>query len=60
MTVPVLDAFCDIFFYLAPFLLVLGVGGFLSDYVLDRCPRVCAWLEKVLDVDLTGGFDDDD
>lgn len=45
--------------YLAPFSVMLAVAGFLSDYVLPRCPRLCAWLSKVLDVDLLGGNDDE-
>ena len=46
--------------FLAPFFGLLGVGCFISDWLLPRCPRVCTWLERVLDIDLERGFDDDD
>ena len=40
--------------YLAPFLLLLSLGGFLADRVLPHCPRVLKFLERVLQVDLGG------
>lgn len=43
-----------IFLYLAPFLLLLSLGGYLSDHVPPRCPRVLKFLERVLQVDLGG------
>ena len=44
-----------IFLYLAPFLLLLCLGGYLADHVLPRCPRLLKFLERVLQVDLGGG-----
>mgnify|MGYP006916227409 CR=1 FL=1 len=44
-----------IFLYLAPFLLLLSLCGFLADHVLPRCPRLLKFLERVLQVDLGGG-----
>ena len=44
---------------LGPLFGVLTVCTFLSDYVLPRCPRLLHFLERVFDVDLEGGYDDE-
>ena len=40
--------------YVCPFLLLLVLGGALADYVLPRCPRLLKFLERILQVDLSG------
>ena len=34
--------------YLGPFFLALVIGGFFSDYVLPRCPRLLHLLKRLL------------
>ena len=47
-----IDGLIVVGIYVLPFLAILCVGGFFSDYVLPRCPRLIRFLERVLDVDL--------
>lgn len=42
--------------YLGPFFLALAIGGFFTDYILPRCPRLLRLLERLLQIDL--GSDD--
>ena len=35
--------------YLVPFLLLLGVGGVIAEYVLPRIPFISRWLESLPD-----------
>ena len=45
--------------YLLPLFVVLLVCGVLADYVLPHCPRLIRFMERVFDVDLEGGYEDD-
>lgn len=36
----------------APFFILLGIGCFLADWLLPRCPRLIHFLEKVTGIDL--------
>lgn len=45
--------------YLLPLFAVLLVCGVLADYVLPHCPRLIRFMERVFDVDLEGGYEDD-
>ena len=45
---------------LAPFFLTLGVGGFLFETALDRCPGFCRFVEHLFDVDLSGDSMEED
>lgn len=45
---------------LAPFFLILGVGGFIFEKALDRFPRFCYFLERIFDVDLGSGYYEED
>ena len=40
--------------YISPFLLLLGLCGYLADYVLPRYPRLLRFFERLFDVDLGG------
>ncbi len=40
-------------------LVVLTGCGLLADFVLPRCPRLTRSLERLLDVDLKGGYEDE-
>ena len=46
--------------YLGPLLLVLGIGGVISDVILPRCPRLLRLLERCLHVDLGGNDYEED
>ena len=44
---------------LLPFLLALVIGGFLFEMAFDRFPGFCHFLERVFDVDLDSGYDEE-
>lgn len=45
--------------YLGPLFGALAACGLLSDYVMPHCPRLLHFIERILDIDLEGGFDDE-
>lgn len=37
--------------YMVPFMLLLGIGGLIADYVLPHIPIVNRWLDSLPDYD---------
>lgn len=45
--------------YLGPLFGALLLCRLLADYVMPHFPRLLHFIERILDIDLEGGFDDE-
>lgn len=59
MTYDMIDAALVFLIYFVPFCLLLCIGGFFADYVLPRCPKLEAFLFRMMGVDPDELYEED-
>lgn len=47
MSYDTVDCLLMFLIYVVPFMLLLGIGGFIADYIIPRIPFLNRWLESL-------------